>query len=99
MAELGLDNEAEAHFIEALEREPNSVHALQSYAKLLERLGSSTFAATFRERAALVDSMIKDLMEARAQSEGLYIRLAPSTSYVHIEPDSSYFESEDSRKK
>lgn len=62
LADLGLDADAEAHYIEALLRDPFSVETLRSYARLLENMSQKEMANVFYERAESVSKERDRLM-------------------------------------
>ncbi len=76
LSELGQDAEAEAHYIEALLREPNNGCTLAGYAALLQRMGNMQQAEVFAERSRAVDRMLSQFLDISASisSQELLIR-------------------------
>ena len=59
LSEMGHLGDSEAHYLEALLRDPYAISTLNTYAKLLDTMKQSETAERFRDRARAVEAHIK----------------------------------------
>lgn len=81
LSESGQDAEAEAHYIEALLREPNNARMLAGYAALLQRMGNAQQAEVFAQRSRSVDRLLNALLESSSASSQEFRRTLTSNSF------------------